>query len=431
MIVPTRPLRSFAAVAIALSLTAATALAFSALPGAWKNWRYSRAIDLSPTDTPRLVQAIVADPIYSRSNPTLDDLRIIDAQGNEIPYTIFTLDGATKTQHLAASMHENSFTPDKYTQTVFEIKGDAFHNSLEIETREQNFIEWVSVDASDDAHAWRIVQDRAPIFRFNQDGREGTRVVHYSENNARYLRVRILDGEKQFPVLGAAVLNETGGPEERVPLERVETTPDTHPPHRRSAWNADLGGTGPPVTEVVFDVPPMEFIRSVHLAVSNDQKVWRTFASGQIYRFHQGDKIQEELKVPISYGGEQSRYWRITIENGNDAPLPVAAVRLFTIPRHLVFEQQPGKTYTLVYGHERAQTPQYDLGQRVDLQQQERAIPGRLGSEEINSAWVDPRPWTETHEIFLWAVLIIAVLMIGFTAIQSLRRAAATNPSAQ
>jgi hypothetical protein len=52
------------------------------------------------------------------------------------------------------------------------------------------------------------------------------------------------------------------------------------------------------------------------------------------------------------------------------------------------------------------------------------AIPGKLGPEEVNNGWVDPRPWTETHEIFLWGVLVIAVLVIGCTAIQSMRRAA-------
>ena len=425
-----RGLHTLAVAGMALALTATTVLAFSALPGAWKNWRYSRAIDLAPTDRPRLVEITVADPIYLRSKPALDDLRIIDAQGNETPYTIFSLDGATKLERLGATVHERSFTPGAFTQTVIEVKGDRFHNSLEIETSEQNFIEWVTVDASDDAHTWRIVQDRAPIFRFNKDGREGTRVVRYSENNARFLRVRILDGEKQFPVAGAVVLHQAVGAEERVPLESVQIRPDAHRAHRRSTWDADLGGTGPSVTEVIFDVPPMEFIRSVNLSASNDGKTWRTLSSGQIYRFHQGDKVQEQLKVPISYG-EQSRYWRITVENGNDAPLPNAAVRLYTTPRHLLFEQQPGQRYTLIYGQERSQAPQYDLAQRVNQNQQERAIPGQLDSEETNSAWVDPRPWTETHEIFLWAALIVAVLLIGFTAIQSLRRAATSSAGAQ
>ena len=104
-----RSLRGFAAIAMALALCAATALAYSALPGAWKNWRYSRAIEIAPTDAPRLVEATVADEVFLRSKPSLEDLRIIDEQGNETPYTIFTLDGGKKIERLAATVHEQSF----------------------------------------------------------------------------------------------------------------------------------------------------------------------------------------------------------------------------------------------------------------------------------------------------------------------------------
>jgi hypothetical protein len=423
-----RGLRGFAAITLALGLCAVTAVAFSALPGAWKNWRYSRAIEIAPTDAPRLVEATVADEVFLRSKPSLEDLRIIDEQGNETPYTIFTLDGGKKIERLAAMVHEKSFTPGEYTQAVIEITGNApFHNSLEIETAEQNFIEWVSVEASDDARKWRIVEERAPIFRFVKDGREGTRVVHYSENNGRYLRVRIFDGDKQFPISGAAVFHETSAPEERVPIDGVRITLDPHPPQRQSVWIADLGGAGLPVSEVRFDVAPMEFVRSVNVAASDDQKEWSTFACGQVYRFHQGNKVQEQLTVPIAYGGTGRRYWRVTVGNGNDAPLASASVRLYTTPRHIVFEQQPGKSYSLIYGQERAQFAQYDLGRRVNGTQERAAIPGKLGPEEVNTGWVDPRPWTETHEIFLWGVLVIAVLVIGFTAIQSMRRAASNT----
>lgn len=428
MSTPLRGLRSIATAAVALGFAAGTALAFSTLPAAWSAWRYSRPIELAPTDAPRLVQTAIPDPIYLRSQPSLGDLRVIDAEGNETPYTIFSLDGATKLEHRAATVHEKSFTPGQYTQTVVEVKGDTFHNSLEIQTSEQNFIEWVTVDASDDAHTWRIVQDRAPIFRFNKDGREGTRVVHYSENNARFLRVRILNGDQQFPILGVIVLNETCSPEERVPLETVQPTAAPNSTQRKSTWTADLGGSGPPVTAVVFDVAPGEFIRSVRLSASADEKEWRNLASGQIYRFHQGDKVQEQLKAEIPYGGQQFRHWRIAIENRNDAPLPINSVCLYTTPRRIMFEQQPGKTYSLIYGQERAQAPQYDLAQRIDSDQQRITPPGQLGPEETNTAWIDPRPWTETHDALLWAVLIIAVLLIGFTAIQSMRRAA-TNPT--
>lgn len=423
--------RSFAATFAASGLIAlgtfATPSGHSTLPDAWKNWRYSRAIELPAADMARLVEVSIANEVYLQSKPSLQDVRIIDGQGNEIPYTTLVLDGAKKTENLPASVHERSFTPGGYTQTVIEIKGNApFHNSLEIETPEQNFIEWASVEASDDARVWRIVQERAPIFRFTKEGRDGTRIIHYSENNARYLRVRLLDGEKQFSVAGVVVLRETSGPEERLPLQAQFVLQGANGPARQTIWTADLGGHGAPVTEVHFEVAPMEFVRCVDLSASDEQKEWSTFGSGQIYRFHQGDKVQEQMTVPIAYGGTGRRYWRVTVENGNDAPLANVSVRLYTTPRHVVFEQQPGRSYSLIYGQERVQAAEYDLGRRVDVAQQRAAVPGKLGSEEVNAAWVDPRPWTEAHAVFLWGVLLIAVIVMGSTAIQSMRRAASS-----
>ena len=421
MIMPARGIRIRVLPLAILILSPLAAFALSTSPKAWNHWRYSRAIELPATDASRLVEATIPDEVYLRSGSSLEDLRVIDDQGSETPYAMFMLDGAKKTEHIAATLHERSFTPGQFTQAVIEIKGDApFHNSLEIETAEQNFIEWVSVEASDDAHTWRIVQGRAPIFRFAKESREGTRVVHYSDNNARYVRVRIFDGEKQFPILGATVFHQAG-----VPLE-IQVTPNAQARARESTWTADLGGRGLPATEVHFEVAPMEFIRCVNLSASDDNKDWRNLASGQIYRFHQGDKVQEQLTVPIPYGGASARYWRLTVENGNDAPLPVAVIRLNTTPRHLIFEQQPGRSYSLIYGQERARAAKYDLGERMDEEQRRLAVPGKLGPEEVNADWVDPRPWTETHEVFLWGALLIAVLAIGFTAIQSMRRAAAS-----
>jgi Protein of unknown function (DUF3999) len=419
-----------ATAALALIILAPLATrAIATLPKAWNHWRYVRAIESPETGATRLVQAMVAGEVFLRSGPSLEDWRVIDDQANETPYTVFMLDGAKNTKNLATILHERSFAPGEYTQAVIEIKGAApFHNSLEVETAEQNFIEWVSVEASDDARQWRIVQERAPIFRFAKEGREGTRVVHYAENNARYLRVRIFNGQEQFPISGADVLREVGGPQERVPLD-VPLTPDARPPAGQSVWTADLGGRGMPASEVHFEVAPMEFIRGVALSASEDKREWNSFASGQIYRFHRGEKVQQALSVPIPGGGSSARYWRVTVENGNDAPLPVASVQLYTTPRHVMFEQQPGRSYSLIYGQQRAEAAKYDLGERVSQQGPTAALAVKLGPEEVNATWIDPRPWTETHAVFLWGVLLLAVIAIGFAAVQSMRRAAA-NPGA-
>ena len=124
-----------------------------------------------------------------------------------------------------------------------------------------------------------MVEERAPIFRFRKNAHEGTQLVHYSENNAQYLRVRILDGDKKFPMSGAQILLEMTETAERVPLEMAMVA-DTKQPADRSVWSAELGAVVPLVTEVRFDVSaPPEFIRSVDVSSSADGNVLFAAAS--------------------------------------------------------------------------------------------------------------------------------------------------------
>jgi hypothetical protein len=425
---------AFAAIGLAI-LSAFAALAANApLPAKWKHWRYSRAIELTmpesaigTTTAAGQLASVAAPPdLYAHARTGLVDLRLIDDQGAEIPYVIVQRIGSSKSAAKPTTLRENSFSAGAYTQLVLDAGPHAtFHNTVRIETNEADFIEWVRVDASDDGHVWRMVQERAPIFRFRKEAREGTQVVHFSENNAQYLRVRILDGDKIFPVSGAQFLYETTEQAERVPLG-IALSADANSTPGRSSWSAELGAALPLVTEVGFDVTaPPEFSRSVDVSLSADGKDWLYPQSAEIYRYRQGDAQQEQLTMDINPTWGPVTRFRVQIVNGNDAPLDVAAPKLYITPQRVVFEPQAGRSYRLIYGQERAERAEYDLHKRVNQTRLAALVNGRLGPEEVNSNWVDPRPWTETHDIFLWLVLLAAVLLMGYAAVRSLRKSAA------
>jgi len=410
-------------------LAVAVTLAAAPLPPAWKNWRCSRAIKLPPADATRLAAIVVPEEVFQQSRTELPDLRVIDDLGGEAPFVMRTREGSTNTVSISTRLVENSFAPGDYTQIVLDLGARTpFHNTVEIQTTETDFIEWVSVEASDDARLWRIVQPRAPFFRFEKQFLTGTQTVSYSENNARYLRIRILDQEKRFPVTGASVLYKTVTAAEKTPLEAT-FTPSAPSSTDRSAWTADFGGPGMPPSGVRFDVaaPAAEFIRSVEITASSDGKDWQPIAQGEIYRYRQAQAAQEQLDVSIPSGGEQGRYWRVEIVNRNDAPLEGVALHLFATPRHIFFEQQPGRNYRLLYGQSRAEAPQYDLSRRLEAKQEDTAVAGEVGPEEENSGYSDPRPWTEKNGYFLWIVMGIAVIILGYSAIRSLRRSSADS----
>ncbi|MGA8013133.1 MAG: DUF3999 family protein [Candidatus Acidiferrales bacterium] len=412
-------------IAAAILLAAGLTVAATPLPHAWKNWRYSRAIDLPSTDSAQLAGIVVPQDAYLHAQTWLPDIRIIDENGNEVPFVRYAREGSTNSKTLPTELIENSFAPGRYTQVMLSVGTSApFHNAVEIETAETDFIEWVSVEASDDAQVWRIVQDRAPIFRFRKESREGTQTVSYSPNNARYLRVRILDGEKQFPVLRASVSYKTVEPPERSSMEATITAERAE--HAgENAWRVDLGTPALNIREVRFAVNPAEFNRAVEISTSEDGVMWSSFAHGEIYRFRRGDATEEHLAVAVpSY--TTSRYWRITIVNGNDAPLPGVVPYIYMTPAHIAFEQQPGHSYRLLYGQSRAQAPEYDLARRTDAKQEDAAVVGNVGPEEENPDYADPKPWTEKNRYFLWIVVGLAVLLLGYSAIRSLRRTSST-----
>jgi Protein of unknown function (DUF3999) len=406
-------------------LAAFAAWADTRLPTVWKHWHYSRAIEFTPMNATQLVSVVATLDIYPHAIPWLADVRVIDDQGAEVPYVSFRSEGTSHTASLPATLRENSFTPGKFTQLVLDAGARApFHNAVRIQTTAPDFIEWVQVEASDDGHVWRMVQERAPIFRFRKDAHEGTQVVHHSENNAQYLRVRILDGEAKFAVVGADVLHEVVEPAERVPME-IGLSPDGKQPARSSVWSADVGPAAELGMEARFEVTsPAEFIRTVKISVSGDGKDWFGIGGGEIYRYRRGEAQLEQLSVMVAHGAPQVHYLRVEIVNGNDAPLAGGAPKLYVTPQHLVFEQQPGRNYSMIYGQERAEAAQYDLGRRLDAKQMAAAVAGQLGPEETNADWVDPRPWTETHDIFLWLVLLVAVMLLGYAAVRSLRKSA-------
>jgi Protein of unknown function (DUF3999) len=333
--------------------------------------------------------------------------------------------GTSNTASLPATLRENSFTAGKFTQLVVDLGPHApFHNALRIETGASDFIEWVQVAASDDGHLWRMAQERAPIFRFRKENHQGTQVVHYSENNAQYLRLRILDGDAKFPVSGVDELHEVTEPAERV-LMGITLSPDANQPAGRSVWTAEVGAAAPLATEVRFAADsPAEFIRSVNVSASTDGKDWETFDSAEIYRYRREDAVLEKLSVAFPNAQPRARYLRVEIVNGDDAPLTGAAPLLYITPQHIVFEQQTGRRYSLIYGQERAEAAHYDLGRRVGAKQMAAAAVGQTEPEEAHTDWVDPRAWTETHDMFLWVVMLAAVLLIGYAAVRSLRKSA-------
>jgi hypothetical protein len=155
--------------------------------------------------------------------------------------------------------------------------------------------------------------------------------------------------------------------------------------------------------------------------------------TGTIYRVHttqDGQTIdQQELSVPAVLGANLQRAAKVevTIENGDDQPLPIAAVRLEMRQRKICFEAPAGGAagkdsgLALFYGDSRLEAPEYDYARLFVASR--AAVAAELGPEGLNAKYRAPaaevRPFAERHPEMLWIALIAAICALGMVALKA------------
>jgi len=408
---------------VLLSLFAVAGTFAASLPEKWGAWKYLRDIS---SDHPGALNYITIGPdLLAHSDPYVSDIRIVDESGSETPYVLRNSISVTRTESWPATIRENSFVPGKYTQLVLDLGArPRFHYAVRLDTPEPDFILWVEVDASEDARTWRIVKPRAPISRFRKEGIEGNQVVRYSENNARYLRVQIAETSHQFPVTAATVFPASQSQFQVVGALSMQVqgwrAPDATSQPGTTIWTLDVGNSNVPINSLQFRTGQKEFFRGVRLSVSADGKEWSGAGGGEIYRYASDAGLEESLFVSVN-GYPGIRYWRVEMLNGNDASLSNVELAANMVPRLIVFRPAAGHSYRIVYGNQKANYPQYDLERTLHVTASEETFADKLGPEQENGGYRDPRPFSEKHPAVLWGSLALAAILLGYTALRTMR----------
>jgi hypothetical protein len=397
-------------------------LALSAnLPDQWRSWRYSRVVQLPQTSGETPAEVVLPWEIYAHCAPGCEDARIVNSRGEETAFVVEAKQAARNVESRAARVLENSFVANEYTQVIGDLgEGFATYDRVRVETNRPDFIVWAEVALSDDSRAWRIVEARAPIARFRSRSVDGTQTIPFQGLSSRYVRVRIAEPSQQFPVNGISVLNEKQVRRQTADVSAAFIEEKSTDP-TEGVWRTTLASLNQPVSELTIQTDSSEFYRAVRVSAGSDGQEWSYWGSGVIYRYKQGDKIRESLRIEFSEI-TGNRFLRVEVINGNDQPLANVHFVPAAVPRTLAFKLVLGQDYRLIYGNEKAGRPQYDLSHYFDSDPAKPVYAVlSLGPEEETLNYRDPRPFTERHPEVLWGALALAIVLIGLTALKTLR----------
>lgn len=330
-----------------------TLTVFGELPADWKN---AQQFDVTQTG---LIKLSLPAATLDAARPGLEDVRIFDSAGREVPYLIERPVRSTVAV----------FNPKKFdvrlrgqaTVITLETGSSQTLDAIVLETPAAGFIKAVTAEGSNDQRAWQSLATGQPIFR-QPNGANQLR-VEFPEGAWAFLRVTVDDRRAEaVPFTGARLHAVTDGaaPSEPLPVTITDRTENGG----QTRLTLDLGAAHLTLASLRLETSEPLFTRSVALAVrqvAENAITERELARDTAYRVDiEGFKRAERLDLPFDLAVD-GRELLVLIDNADSQPLQISSVRVARRPVFAVFLAQSAGAYQVVTGNPRCAAPRYDL----------------------------------------------------------------------
>ena len=240
------------------------------------------------------------------------------------------------------------------------------------------------------------------------------------ENAKMFLAVR-----KEFGTFDAYLWSFVGGKPIQNNWRTVAEVPARTAEGTTSRYAFELPyDTLPPATRLVITTTAKVFERSVTLRAAGDDRRGREpyALANETWRNSQPDLAAPPLEFELA--SNDSRHVELVVNEGDNAPLPVATATL-QLPSIALRFYNSGSALTLLYGNSRATAPQYDLA---------LLAPRVLGEAARDLQLAEPAPAAPVEgssldvKIFWIALAVVTLLLLAVLARLIGSRASATNP---
>lgn len=395
----------------AMALAGAAPAAHALDPVEWQQRQPLRV------DRAGIVKFALPPATLDTARPLLEDLRLVDPAGREVPYLVErAAPAAPPTVRAPAGFRVD--VRDTGTEITLTTGSETPLLSVALATPASGFLKAARVEVTNDGETWETLATGAPLFR--QFGAEQLQVL-LGHRRATQLRITVDDRRSApVPFTGAILFHApTVVPPVSHPLPTRLAQRDEFA--GESVLTLDLGARQVPLAELEFVTTEPLFARQVNVTVRelrNETAVERRIAGGAIYRVSvDGLPASARLRLPIE-AVVPAREILIHILNHDSPPLAIEEVRAHQRPVWLIFRAAEAGTFSLLTGNPDAAAPRYDLATLAgSLRGAEpssivpgpaEATPGyrrvdSLATTALIGATIDPTSWTRRKAVQLGA----------------------------
>jgi hypothetical protein len=377
--------------------------------------------------------AVIDPQLFPHAAASLKDLRLYQ-NGQEIPYAI-TLSEPRQADSDTARVRNLGL---RGRNIVFDLEmPNRPYTEITLDLAGQDFLATATVSGTRDPnYSNQTNLGEFTLFDLTSQHLSRNTTLHLQETSLPYLHIELAvspaTGNRSFDVTPEMVRGATVPPSREA--QSLYTTAVTSTTITRRGRESVATFELPeriPVERVSFDLAPAykaNFSRDVRITDRPDgnSNSGSEYLAGTILRVHltqAGREIHhEQLSVPATLGSnmQSAATVEVAVENGDDTPLPIAAIRLEMRQRKICFDVSNAQPLSLFYGDPALTIPQYDYARLFSPSPAMHAA--ELGPEKLNPTFrsrPDARPLTDRHPHLLWIVLLIVICILAIVAIRS------------
>ncbi|MGE3316592.1 MAG: hypothetical protein AB7O26_15860 [Planctomycetaceae bacterium] len=430
-------------------------------------FRFRKELTLPALEKEELVVFPIDVDVYAESQPNFADLRILDENGNVVPY-IVRKDVELRSRPTRVTWKVNDVAlkriDDRGLEIRFSLKDDKPNRDpsptgMRLVTPLTNFEQRVQVYGINDQGAEEPLGKEAVLFDYTENMDVRNDEISLPENNYRKFRIVVQeitsDQESQLMELTRSL--RTGTEEERQEkvmirrrpfrIDRIELFTNSlghkesgaftrsYPIEKFTAVVDDLRKFTvitvethrEPLVEFELKTPNRHFDRRVRVqgidtgGQTGGEKE-EALATTRISRLDFGDIRKNELRLP--FAEQRFRTYRILIDNRDSPPLEYTGVEAKGHAYHVAFFATRGQKLALYYGSDDAKAPDYDVAAIKAAIANDSGKRAELGEPVTVSDGTQPlRPSRFfSNKVVFGALLIGLVLLLGWSLYHASRR---------
>ena len=353
-------------------------------------------------------------PVYYRSNPDLSDLRVLDENGETVPYFIQGYREATVSETAACEfVLVDMAQRNGHTQYDFDSfwpgDTDLLASSIVFDTGDESFAKRVELRGSYDGQAWAELGSDT-LYRV--DGREKLTLQFGRTERYTHYRLTVRDNAEGIAFGAARTVYDSAA------VDKAMFTEVMNPVF----YLRDDDAT----TDIVMY--GMKNLKIQSITIVSESRFMREFTYAQeekavLYNLQFGDTAYRDTTLSFEGYRNIDEELIITVQNGDDKPIAVSGLVVTYLADEVVFAGAPGQTYTLSFGDPSITTaPVYDvenykelvLEQGYDIVLLENIVHVHEGDAEAGEAW--------PVEVALNVVLVLVSVLLGGVILVRLRK---------